>query len=99
MYIKNIEIEFDPVKRDWTLQHRGIDFADARYVLEEPFLTTEDMRGDYGEPRFRTVGTLNGRLVIVVWTPRDRDGEKVVRIISMRKANEREIQTFWKQLS
>ena len=50
----------------------------------------EDARFDYGEPRFTTVGVLDGRMVIVVWTPR---GE-VRRIISMRKANEREIARF-----
>jgi uncharacterized DUF497 family protein len=37
-----------------------------------------------------TVGVLDGRMVILVWTPR---GE-ARRIISMRKANEREIAKF-----
>jgi uncharacterized DUF497 family protein len=41
---------------------------------------------DYEEDRFITVGWLEARLVVVVWTPR---GE-VRRIISMRKANDRE---------
>ena len=53
-------------------------------------VTAEDARFDYGEPRFTTVGVLDGRMVILVWTPR---GE-VRRIISMRKANEREIEKF-----
>ena len=53
-------------------------------------VTAEDARFDYGEPRLTTVGVLRGRMVIVVWTPR---GE-VRRIISMRKANEREIARF-----
>jgi uncharacterized DUF497 family protein len=35
-----------------------------------------------------TVGCLEGRVVLIVWTPR---GE-VRRIISMKKANEREIE-------
>ena len=35
-------------------------------------------------------GVLDGRMVVMVWTPR---GE-VRRIISMRKANEREIARF-----
>ncbi len=42
---------------------------------------------DYGEPRFVSAGRLSGRIVIIVWTPRG----KARRIISMRKANEREI--------
>lgn len=49
-------------------------------------VTFEDQREAYGEPRFNTLGLLGGRMVVVTWTPR---GE-VRRIISMRKANERE---------
>ena len=45
-----------------------------------------DLRECYGEQRFVTVGLLDERMVVMVWTPR---GE-VRRIISMRKANERE---------
>jgi uncharacterized DUF497 family protein len=41
---------------------------------------------DYGETRLITVGYLDSRMVVCVWTPRD-DG---IRVISMRKANERE---------
>ena len=50
-------------------------------------LTREDARENYAEPRFQTAGWLDGRIVMLVWTPR---GE-ARRIISMRKANEREI--------
>jgi hypothetical protein len=49
-----------------------------------------DDRSAYGEVRNVTMGTLNGRTVVLVWTPR---GE-VRRIISMRYANERECQRF-----
>ena len=49
-------------------------------------LTVEDDRQNYGEGRFITIGFLDGRMVILVWTP--RSGTR--RIISMRKANERE---------
>ena len=52
--------------------------------------TAPDDRRDYGEPRFTTVGVLDGRAVVLVWTPRD----KARRIISMRKVNEREITKF-----
>jgi uncharacterized DUF497 family protein len=49
-------------------------------------LTGQDTRQGYAEDRFISVGLLDARLVVIVWTPR---GE-VRRIISMRKANERE---------
>ena len=85
-----MQIEFDPDKRDKTLAERGLDFAHAVKVFAGVSVTAEDARLDYGEIRFSTVGVLDGRMVVVVWTPR---GE-VRRIISMRKANEREIARF-----
>ena len=85
-----MQIEFDPDKRDKTLAERGLDFAQAGEVFAGVNVTAEDASFDYGEPRFTTVGVLDGRMVILVWTPR---GE-VRRIISMRKANEREIARF-----
>ena len=80
-------IEFDPVKRAITLNERGLDFARAGEVFAGLHLTREDVRENYAEPRFQTAGWLDERIVILVWTPR---GE-ARRIISMRKANEREI--------
>ena len=87
-----MQIEFDPDKRDKTLTERGLDFARAGEVFAGVNVTAEDARFDYGEPRFITAGVLDSRMVVVVvvWTPR---GE-ARRIISMRKANERENTKF-----
>ena len=60
--------------------------ARAGDVFVDDTLTVEDARRDYGEDRFITVGFLDGTMVVLVWTPRD----EAYRIISMRKANERE---------
>ena len=81
-----MRISFDPVKRAATLADRGLDFADASVVFAGATLTILDDRFEYGEPRFQTYGLLNGRLVMVVWTPRDA----VRHIMSMRKCNDRE---------
>lgn len=80
----------DKAKRDTTLAERGLDFADAALVFDGPTATLEDTRKDYGEPRFRTMGLLYGRAVMVVWTPRKTSR----RVISMRYAHEREAQAF-----
>ncbi len=85
-----MQIEFDTEKRDRTLAERRLDFARAAEVFAGVTVTAADIRLDYGEPRLTTVGVLDGRMVILVWTPR---GE-ARRIISMRKANEREIAKF-----
>jgi uncharacterized DUF497 family protein len=85
-----MEIEFDPEKRDKTMAERGIEFARAAEVFAGRDFTAEDLREDYVEPRYITVGKLDDRMVVMVWTPR---GE-ARRIISMRKANEREQERF-----
>jgi len=81
-----MQIEFDSAKRDKTLAERGLDFARAAEVFAGIHFTGQDDRVVYAEDRFITAGMLDSRLVILVWTPR---GE-VRRIISMRKANDRE---------
>jgi len=81
-----VQIEFDPEKRDRTLAERQVDFARATEVFAGRHFTLEDTRDDYSETRHITVGKLDGRMVVMIWTPR---GE-ARRIISMRKANERE---------
>ncbi len=81
-----MRISFDPAKRAATLRNRRVDFADAAVVFEGPVFTFPDERFDYPEERYITAGMLAGRMVIVVWTPAE-DGR---RIISMRKANDRE---------
>lgn len=60
--------------------------ARAAEVSAGPTLTVEDDRQEYGESRFITIGFLDGAMVVLVWTSRG----DASRIISMRKANERE---------
>ena len=79
-------IAFDEAKRTATLAIRGLDMARAGEVFAGATLTVEDDRRDYAEERFITIGFLDGTMVVLVWTP--REGRH--RIISMRKANDRE---------
>ncbi|HLL31910.1 MAG TPA: BrnT family toxin [Allosphingosinicella sp.] len=90
-----MDISFDPAKREWTLEHRGLDFADAERVFAGPGIMVEDDRRDYGEDRYVTYGRLGDRLVAIVWTPRD----DVRHVISMRKANEREQRRYGPRLA
>ena len=87
-------IEFDTVKRDKTLTERGLDFARANEIFAGHHFTAEDIRENYNESRFITVGNLDGRMVVAVWTPRGKNR----RIISLRKANEREIAHYKQRL-
>ena len=49
-------------------------------------INAEATRRDYGETRHLRAGVLDGRELVLVWTPRGA----ARRIISMRKANESE---------
>jgi len=89
-----MKITFDPVKRASTLRERSLDFADAAEVFVGKALNIPDDRRDYGEVRIVMVGSLRGRMVIVVWTPRGN----ARHVISMRKANDREKARFGKRL-
>jgi uncharacterized DUF497 family protein len=81
-----MEIDYPHPKRDGTLAERGLDMARAAEIFDGATLTVVDDRKDYGEIRQITIGFLDERMVVMVWTQR---GE-TRRIISLRKANERE---------
>lgn len=85
-----MDIKFDPAKRLATLASRGLDMADAAEIFADAILTIADTRLDYGEDRLMSVGYLDGRMVVVIWTMRGTSR----RIISLRKANEREQDTY-----
>ena len=79
-------ITYDPDKRERTLRDRGLDFEDAPVVFAGLTVEVEDTRKDYGEKRMICYGQLEGRPVVVGYTPRGADRH----IFSMRKANRRE---------
>lgn len=61
----------------------------ARFDWDGALVVTDDRR-DYGEPRLRALGLIDGRLHAVVVTPRG----DALRIISLRKANKRELKLW-----
>jgi|SRR5438874_277622 uncharacterized protein len=82
-------------KRQANFTKHGVDFAVAPVVFSGVTVTVVDARKDYGEARCITLGILHGRVVVVVHTQR---GE-TTRIISMRKANEREQRIYYTHLA
>ena len=87
-------IEFDAVKREVTLFVRGLDMARANEIFDAPHMDQIDRRKDYGEVRVISFGYLDNLPVVVVWTYR---GIKK-RVISIRRANEREIKKYQARL-
>jgi uncharacterized DUF497 family protein len=85
-----VPISFDPRKNERNIAERGLSFELVEEFEWDSALVVEDSRRDYGERRFQALGLIAGRLHALVFTP--RAGR--VHVISLRKANRREIRGY-----
>lgn len=85
-----MQFEWDEEKRIANIKKHSIDFRDACSVFNGVTVTVEDLRRDYDEERFITIGSLNGRTIVVVHTERLNN----IRLISARKATKYERAKF-----
>jgi uncharacterized DUF497 family protein len=90
-----MEFEWDEAKRRSNLRKHGIDFIGVEEVFDAATVTILDERTDYGEERFVTFGLLDGRVVVVAHTETD----KVIRVISVRKATKNEESSYFKEIA
>ena len=81
-------IEFDAAKsqKNKADPSRGFGLEKAAEFEWKTCVTFPDTRHDYGEKRIISIGFIGHRLHVLVWTKRTK---KRVRIISLRKANQR----------
>jgi hypothetical protein len=84
---------WDDEKHAANLATHGIDFAAATSFEWERSIIWEDIRRDYGERRFLALAKIAGRVHLMVYTPRGG----YLRIISLRKANRREVRRYEKE--
>ncbi len=82
--------EWDEAKRQSNLAQHGVDFEAARRLTWAEAVEAPDRRRDYSEERVVALGPIDGRLHAMVFT---RRGD-AVRVISLRRANDRE-QRAW----
>jgi uncharacterized DUF497 family protein len=82
--------EWDETKREKNLAIHGVDFSAIELFDWEDAIVEMDKGRSYDETRYAALGPINGRLHAVVFTLR---GENY-RIISLRKANRREIKKW-----
>lgn len=85
------EWDTDKAPSNWA-KHR-IDFETAVRAFADPFLLTEHDRIEHGERRWRSVGMVDGHLILfIAHTVREEEDDsiEVVRIISARKADPKE---------
>jgi len=91
-----LTFEWDEAKRSTNLGKHGIDFVDVPEMFTGSIMVVPDARKDYGETRHIGFGFINRRLVTVVFTKRNPE---TIRIISARKANDREKAQFKESLA
>ncbi len=90
-YSGGMEFEWDQDKSDVCFTERGFDFAYVlRAFMDAGRLIHKDTRWDYGEDRYQLLGAIDGRVFYVAYTIRGT----VIRIISARKANQREVNEY-----
>ncbi|MEJ7933018.1 BrnT family toxin [Sphingobium sp. AN558] len=89
-----MKIEYDPNKRQRTLEERGLDFESVVDVFDGFYLLRADERKDYGEVRQIMLGALEERPVVCVWTARG----DAIRVISMRIADDEEREIYRREL-
>lgn len=85
-----MEIEFDLAKSDANVRTRNLPFELAAEFDFETALIWQDTRKAYPEARFAALGLLDGRLHSLVFS----ETPTGIRIISFRKANQREVKRY-----
>ena len=85
-----MRITFDPAKDAANVAKHGLSLSVAAELEWNVAVVWEDSRRDYGEVRYAALAPVGRRLLFVAYT--QRGGLR--RIISLRKANLREIDRY-----
>ena len=85
-----MKFAFDPDKNAVNLAKHGVSLSEAQYLDWNTLLAKEDNRSDYCEQRMIGYAVMGVRLYCVVYT----DRKECRRIISLRKANKREVYRY-----
>ena len=85
-----MEFEWDEAKDAANLAKHGVSLAKAVRLDWDEAFDRVDIRADYGEIRKRALVPMRGRIYFCAYTIRNG----VYRIISLRKANDREARQY-----
>jgi hypothetical protein len=87
--------EWDPEKNKANRIKHGISFERAIAIWESVHLEVEDIaRSEEGEKRGATMGWVEGKLYLAIWT---RRADKI-RLISVRRARQNEERVFTEKI-
>ena len=85
-----MKIGYDPYKNKSNQAKHGVDLAAAEGLEWDTAMTWPDARRNYGEERQCGIGYIGLTLYFVAFVDRD----KTRRIISLRKANRKEMKRY-----
>ena len=89
-----MQIEFDPDKERRNVRKHGLSLSVGASVLADPnMLEVLDLRFDYDEERIIAYGMASGTVYVCAFTMRGN----IARVISVRKAEEREIRRYFEE--
>ena len=93
-----MQFEWSDEKNRLNIKKHGVSFEEAKEVFLDPLhISKLDCRFDYFEERWITVGaTKENKVLVIANIFFDENGEEIIRIISARKANQRE-RSFYEQ--
>lgn len=87
-----MKVTFDPAKDEANIAKHGVSLALATGFNWDTAVIWPDTRKDYGESRMACLGYVGLRIYAMVFVDRANDR----RIVSLRKANRREVQRYAK---
>jgi uncharacterized DUF497 family protein len=88
-----MQFEFDPAKDRKNIDKHGLSLGEAARLDWASSKIQPDLRRDYGEARRIGYALLEERLYCVVFVER----KGAMRVISLRKANDKEIERYENQ--
>ena len=98
-YNKDMEeliFEWDDEKEQKNIRKHKIDFSTAAHVFSDDYrIEKYDGKHSEDEDRYKVIGAINGHLMIIVVSYTMRNDEKVIRMISARKAEKEEREEYY----
>ncbi|MBU3606425.1 MULTISPECIES: BrnT family toxin [unclassified Polynucleobacter] len=85
-----MKFTYDSAKNDSNLRKHGLPLSDASLLDWNTALSWIDERKNYGEERCIALAAMHERLYCVVYV----ESKATMRIISLRKANNREMKIY-----
>ena len=89
-----MNVTFDPAKDAANMAKHGVSLTEAAGFEWGTAVVWPDTRRDYGEARMVALGYIGLRIMALVFVDRPPEQPTVRRIISLRKANSREVKRY-----